>query len=216
MSTKPLLLDGCSKAGGAATGYKRAGFDVLCVDIETQPNNPFWFHQADIREFIAKHGKEFDAIHVSPPCQNYTTAAQQWRKSGKQYPDLIADIRALLVEAGRPYVIENVKNAPLLNPTMLTSAHFGVMVARDRYYETSFRMPFELMRQHSKKPVKMGRAVSEGDVVYPVGHFSGAEYVRRQMGFYWMTQDELREAIPWQHTEYIGRYLLAEIMQEAA
>lgn len=69
-----ILLDAFCGGGGAGMGYSRAGFEVVGVDHKPQKNYPFEFIQADALEFIAVHGREFDAIHASPPCQHYTTA----------------------------------------------------------------------------------------------------------------------------------------------
>lgn len=65
---KPRLLDLFCCAGGAGKGYADAGFEVVGVDIDPQPNYPFEFHQANAIEFVREHGHEFDAIHASPPC----------------------------------------------------------------------------------------------------------------------------------------------------
>ena len=58
------------------------------------------------------------------------------------------------------------------------------------------------------KPVKMGRPIREGDIVQPVGHFSGVAYAAREMGLPWMGQAELAQAIPPAYTEWIGREFL--------
>jgi DNA (cytosine-5)-methyltransferase 1 len=50
-------------------GYHRAGFDVTGVDIEEQVQYPFTFRRGDALDYVAQHGREFDLIHASPPCQ---------------------------------------------------------------------------------------------------------------------------------------------------
>src|SRR5512139_2836909 len=110
----PRLLDLFCGAGGAAMGYYRAGFDVVGVDIKPMPRYPFEFHQADALEYGAAHGAEFDAIHASPPCQKYSMITIVHGLSVvDSHPDLIDATRKLLMQIGRPFVIENVINAPL-------------------------------------------------------------------------------------------------------
>jgi len=189
-------------------GYHRAGFEVVGVDIAPQPRYPFEFIQGDAFEVLEKIGAEFDAIHASPPCQGYLAATRQWRKAGRVYPDLISETRDALVGSGKPYIIENVRGSPLLNPTELNGGLFDMLVHRPRLFETSFDMPLVLVPQLAR-PVEMGRPVRPGDVIQPVGHFSGVEYAREQMGIDWMTGPELSQAIPPAYTEFIGRQLIA-------
>lgn len=211
MTNKPRLLDLFSGAGGAGMGYYRAGFEVVGVDIAHQKHYPFEFHQADALEYLAAHGNEFDAIHASPPCQAYSMASAQWRIAGKEYPDLVSPTRDLLRKIGKPYVIENVPSAPLENAIVLNGGLFGMRVRRTRLFETSF--PFHLVLRPPEEPstFRMGRLVMEGDVITPVGHFSNVDYARRVMDIGWMTGKELTQAIPPAYTEYIGKYLYAEV-----
>lgn len=188
-------------------GYHRAGFEVTGVDIKPQPRYPFRFVQGDALEYLRDHGHEFDAIHASPPCQEYSTSSRQWRDKGKEYCDLVEPVRTALRLTGKPYVIENVSGAPLQNPIVLNGFMFGLMVNRERLFECSFPVPFALLPQ-GPKAAEMGRPVKEGDVITVCGHFSNVPYARKAMGIDWMGQKELAQAIPPAYTEFIGRELM--------
>jgi len=121
------LLDLYCKAGGAAMGYHRAGFEVVGVDIEPQPHYPFEFHQADAMTFPLAG---FDAIHASPPCQRYSTMTKKWGRES-EHPDLVDPTRERLLEAGVPFVIENVPAAPLRSPVTLCGSMFQLELPGD-------------------------------------------------------------------------------------
>ena len=206
VSVKPKLLDLFCGAGGAAMGYHRAGFEVEGVDNKPQPHFPFEFIQADALEFPLEG---YDAYHASPPCQAYTKASKQWRESGKHYPDLISTVRDMLLATGKPYIIENVPDAPLINPVVLSGGDFGMNIHRIRLFECNFEVPFKLTSQ-LPKPVKMGR-FKQGGVIQPVGHFAGVSYAQNEMELPNLNQYELSQAIPPAYTEYIGNYLMEAI-----
>lgn len=175
---------------------------MLGVDIVEQPKNPHRIVIADALEYVREYGDSFDFIHASPPCQAYTKAGKQWRKEGREYPDLIAQTREALTATGKPWVIENVPGAPLRNPVMLNGSFFGIKVHRPRLFEASFKLAQPVIPP--SKPVKMGRPIREGDIVQPVGHFSGVQYAKREMGLPWMGQKELAQAIPPVYTRWIA------------
>lgn len=214
--SRPRLLDLFCGAGGAAVGYHRAGFDVVGVDLAPQPHYPFEFHRADALEYPLGG---YDAVHASPPCQKFTIA-QNARKNAAAHPDLIAPTRARLAAAGVPYVIENVKRAPLINPVELCGTAFGLgaegfELRRHRLFECTFAvMVSPCWHRQPAAPV--------------FGHNAGRDFYRRHgrgfnaaakaaaMGIDWMTRDEVSEAIPPAFTEHIGGYLLAHLTARAA
>ena len=122
------LLDLFSCEGGAARGYAAAGWQVTGVDTDARAGRryPYEFIHGDALAYLAAHGHEYDAIHASPPCQAYTHATVANPKARAKHPQLIEPTRALLIETGRPYVIENVPMAPLLNPLMLCGSMFDL------------------------------------------------------------------------------------------
>lgn len=200
----PLLLDLFCKAGGAGMGYHRAGFDVVGVDIEPQPNYPFEFVQADAIEYLLKDGNRFDVIHASPPCQAYSNAARIMKR---KHPDMIEAVRDAM--PAKPWVIENVEGSPLIDPITLCGYTFGLRTYRHRLFESSVWLTAPKHREHDKRSTKMGRPPKSGEMMHIVGNFSGVADARAAMGIDWMTRDELREAIPPAYTEWIGRQLLS-------
>lgn len=208
------LLDLYSGAGGASVGYYRAGFtDITGVDIVNQPHYPFVFVQANALPYLREHGYEFDAIHASPPCQAHTQAQ---RIRGYSHTDLIGPTRDLLRQIGKPYIIENVPGAPLINPIQLVGTMFGLKTMRPRLFECSFEIPFMLAPPMPAKQVKMGRPPRSGEFVQVVGHFANVDYAREAMGIDWMTRNELAQAIPPAYTEYLGHYLMEHIQMASS
>ncbi|WP_328742936.1 SAM-dependent methyltransferase [Streptomyces caniferus] len=208
---KPRLVDVCCCQGGASRGYADAGFDVTGVDIDPQPRYPFTFIQSDAVTWLREHAHEYDAIAASPPCQAHTLAQ---RIQGNEHPDLIEPVRELLIRSGKPWVIENVVGAPLLDPQMLCGAMFGLETYRHRLFETGGGFAFDAPEHpmHVAKTTKMGRPVQPGEFMHVVGNFTGVDKARDVMEMPWATRDGLREAIPPAYTKYIGERLMAHVM----
>jgi DNA (cytosine-5)-methyltransferase 1 len=203
------LLDLFCGAGGCSVGYHRAGFtDIVGVDNRRMPRYTFEFHQADALEYLAAHGREFDVIHASPQCQGYSRTQ---RIHGREYPMIIESLRDALLGIGKPYVIENVPGAPLINPIMLCGTMFGLRVFRHRLFET---MPFLLAPGHTthhEPACIVGRQPEPGQYMTVAGHFANVAYARQAIGIDWMTRYELSQAIPPAYTEWLGRRLLEAI-----
>lgn len=206
---RPRLLDLFAGAGGAAYGYMLAGFDVTGVDIKPQPRyRGNAFVQADALEYVAQHGHEFDAIHASPPCQRYTVA-QNAAKNAPAHPDLVAPVRELVAGTGKPYIIENVVGAPLLQPTLLCGLSFGLNVRRHRLFETNFFvMAKSCQCRNQDYYVIFGHEVRNRRHGQAAGRKNSIKEGRKAMGIDWMTRGELSEAIPPAYCEFIGRQLM--------
>src|SRR5712671_6083117 len=135
---RPLAVDLFCKAGGASMGLHRAGYRVIGVDIQPQPHYPFEFVQAHALEPPLDLSR-FDLIWASPPCQAYTGMQRiNTRSPRRDHPRLIEPVRAMLRGAGKPYIIENVAGAPLIDPIVLCGSMFGLRVRRHRLFECSF------------------------------------------------------------------------------
>lgn len=214
---KPRLLDAFSGAGGATAGYQCAGFHVTGVDINPQPRYcGDDFVQGDAIEFIRDHGREFDAIHASPPCQDHSPlryATKRLHGTG----GLLAEARRELELSGCPWVIENVPGAPMRVDYQLCGCMFLLPgLRRERWFETSWR-GFDLREscQHSGYAITVAGHGMQGRE-YRAGAGYTQEDRKRAMGIWWMNRDELAQAIPPAYTEFIGVRLMAAVRERAA
>jgi DNA (cytosine-5)-methyltransferase 1 len=207
-------------------GYSRAGFEVVGVDIDSQPNYPFEFHRGDALEFVAEHGHEFDAIHASPPCQGYLNLGAVNRAMGRDYDHvtLIRATRIALQATGQPYVIENVEDAKrqMAYPVRICGTGLGQPIRRHRLFESNVELtgvPCAHDRFTEKKYWTGWRPNGErrlSTVVQIYGNAGGREHWPAALGVDWMTAKEMTECVPPSYTEHIGRQLFEHVMEVAA
>ena len=210
------LLDLFCGAGGAAMGYRRAGFDeIVGVDIKPQPRYPFTFVLADAMTYPLDG---FDVIHASPPCQAYSSTANIPHRHTLS-PKLLGLCRARLQCCGVPWVIENVAAAPMERTVTLCGQAFGLRVYRHRRFETPILV---LTPPHERHRHRIGTGKLSQYHTFPAakvltvaGHLFRHADGCAAMGIDWMTKGELSQAIPPAYTEYIGRHLLAAVRNEA-
>lgn len=228
---QPRLLDLFCGAGGSARGYQEAGFYVVGVDAVDQPNYAGdEFRQADVMNvaYHPAHGwildegfriylGEFDAVHASPPCQAYSDLQKQ---NKRDYPELIDHIRYVLKRSCRPFVIENVEGAPLIDPVTLCGTMFpGLRVIRHRLFEchgfTVTPPPHgehPLVFTHDKRKAHYGLLDQDTSFVQVTGGGNATIANKRDaMQIDWMTNAEINEAIPPAYTRHIGEQLLTAI-----
>ncbi len=213
--SRPLLLDLFCGAGGASMGYFRAGFDVVGVDIYPQPDYPFTFICADALSGLWYSPYTADAYHASPPCQRFSDLAHR-NGNADEWPDMIPDVRRELVRTGRPYVIENVEGAPLIDPVTLCGTMFvETSVIRHRLFETNWDLQapdhpsHPLVFTYDKRKAHYGQLDQDTSYVQVTGGGNATvANKRRAMGMPWAHTRGLNEAIPPAYTEHIGRQLI--------
>jgi hypothetical protein len=210
-------------AGGATKGLQLAGFHVTGVDIAPQPNycGDAFIHADALKYLRAADLSLFDFIWASPPCQAHTVLKHA--PGTKEHVDLIAPTRELLMRSGKPWAIENVEGAPLINPVTLCGTMFGlktpggVELRRHRLFETSFPLVMAPSCQHGDGGVIGIYGGHFRDRRRPTGenHRSGSNLPREHgfiaMGVDWpMTTAEISEAIPPAYSHYVAKQWLAQ------
>lgn len=201
------LLDLCCGCGGAAMGYHRAGFEVIGVDIVPQPDYPFEFWQMNGLSLDYEKLALFDAIHASPPCQQYSKSTAVARKRGKTYPDLYKPFKAMLVASGKPWIIENVPGSPARG-IGLCGTMFNLGVFRHRIFESNIPLwlPERPCSCSDKRIGTDGYVTVAGDACTKLEALAG-------MGIDWRVRSkrQLTECIPPAYTEFLGHQLIEHL-----
>ncbi|MFF7298482.1 DNA methylase [Streptomyces sp. NPDC008265] len=221
---RPLLLDLYCCAGGAGTGFQRAGFAVTGVDNQPRPNYPFAFVQGDaltvLTDLITSGEiRRYTAIHASPPCQKrcaLTVGTNHSRGWGGTHQDLVAPTRELLDASGLPYVIEQPDGkADVRKDITLCGEMFGLGVLRHRNFELggwSTPKPKHVRHRGYVRGWRHGE-YRDGPYVAAYGKGGGKATVsemQQAMGIDWTdVHEELTEAIPPAYSEWLGHALLA-------
>lgn len=219
-----VLIDLFCKAGGATKGYQRAGFYVIGVDIEPQPNYcGDEFVQADAMTHYLAH---CDAIHASPPCQaDLKGLASVNRKRGREYRhrSLLRAVRDLLDGSTFPYIIEQPEQgAQMVKPVRCCGSSFGLPVRRHRLFESNIPLvapPCNHKWQATPKYWTGWRPNGQkrlANVVQVYGNGANQHEWGPALGVDWMTPDELTQAIPPAYTEFLGRQLMAYLTHARA
>lgn len=257
------ILELCACEGGATAGYQRAGFEAYAVDLDRNrlKYSPAEGHliadaldvlvrllNGEAIDFLLRDGSEvslrledFDAIHVSPPCQYYTRGNARLRSMQAAWieppetlggwPRLIPTFRGLLESTRLPYVIENVQDAgwDMLSPVSLCGCMFdlsttdtdGVRIhlKRERLFEANWDLTAPRPCDHDGIEQWAGayggarRDKHEARTVRKGGYVpADKEVVKALLGIeHHMTWQGLFESIPPAYAEHVGRQLAAHV-----
>ena len=224
--TQPRLLDLFCGSFGAGEGYRQAGFDVIGVDLVERPRpHGVTFVQADALDYLSAHGREFDAIHASPPCHDHTALKTLSGLDGTA--DLLPRTLAAVRKLGRPYVVENVAGAISAMPgaLVLCGTEFG-LGAVDRHGVYRHLRRHRLFLSSSMLMGAGGCHCAGRKVVGVYGHGGGLKMdngyggtlaeSRTAMGMPWADRAGVSLAIPPAYTRHLGEQLLAHLAAERA
>jgi len=219
------LLDLFCGAGGASEGYARSGFEVTGIDLKHGKRYPHTYIRGDVRDYLnTEFLSQFDVIAASPPCQTFSSTKHLRDAQGGTTTkiNMIPEVRDALVASGKPYVIENVPNAPLIDPILLCGSGFGLKVRRHRLFESHLPLVGNQCKHKEQgKPIGVYGAMNDtaqgldrvtGKYVIGGSTAKTIEEAREAMGIDWMIWGELVESIPPVYTEFIGKQISTRLL----
>lgn len=200
---------------------------MVGIDRKPQPryclSGGLGFIQKDVFEVLAdkEFMAQFDFIHASPPCQIFSTVRHLGNQAGHE--DFLTPLRPWQqIYNDVPWIIENVEKCAIMRSDVLLcgSMFEGLtglvdprrMLRRHRKFEISgFEVPPLECQHNGFRALGVygsagGRVPGGGDIAWNLAEASNL------MGIDWMKWPELKEAIPPAYTEYIGEYLIKELI----
>lgn len=177
--------------------------DVTRVGIDPDPN-PYTDEliACDAREITLDQTFNLGLFH--PPCQRWTPGSQM-QGTEDDHANLIPVARDLAREYCDDWIIENVPQAPLHNPTVLNGGMFGLPLHYERAFETSYHVP-EPPRQ-----TQLGRPNNAFQEHHANGGFQGSKELWKSAKGYthdWPSRPLKRSGIPRAYINYLVRPLL--------
>lgn len=204
-------------------GYHRAGFtDIVGVDNVHQPDYPFAFVQSDVFDpDIWKLGP-FDAVHASPPCQDYTPMTNRYGVvGGGRYDRLIGQTLEWIEDHhGGPWVLENVDGAGVDMPGNRIRIHggqFGLPVYRPRLFASNVLLmspppaprPVDAVAVYGRPDGRRLFTRADGTELRA---WKSIEAGQEALGVPWITDPvQVAEAIPPAYTEFVGEQIVEVI-----
>lgn len=206
------LLDLFCGAGGASKGYAQAGFEITGIDLKHGKRYEYEYIKGDVRDYLNKEFlQKFDVIHASPPCQTHSVTKHlrnaQGRTTTKKI-DMIDEVRKALILSEKPYIIENVPKAPLINTILLCGSYFNLKVRRHRIFESNLKLKGTICN-HKAQGRPIGVYGTLNDEIPNGGKTAkNIDEARKAMGIDWMIWGELIEAIPPHYTKFLGKQII--------
>ena len=179
--------------------------DVTRIGISAE-DNPFTDEliAADARDADEHLSDEYDLGLFHPPCQRWTPGAQM-QGTDTEHDNLIPVARSIAREYCDEWIIENVPQAPLHNPTVLNGEMFGLPVHYERAFETSYHVP------DPPRQTQLGRPNNVFAKHHANGSWQGSKELWKSAKGYshdWPSRPLKRSAIPRAYINYLVRRLL--------